>query len=486
MSNKFFCIQLTLFYSAWLGSCLEIHACEFPLKSRISIPLCFCSLNCALHGFESDSPIFLEYFTIFCRIATAYTLHMSPLWKHISGTSKQHPQNSSCSTFQMEHSSLKVRSKRSGAIWVLILFSFGLLLPPGACIPKRLAAVGGMGTMLSPSAKHMVSSVAKFDVVHLRASAQSDRIARWKQHGARLVEDLEEVLDADVDALLVCVGKNGDDLPILQRACDKWAGTGRAIFHLSTVSPSFVRAAGMHCRENGIRYANYPLTGGPSGAEQATMLLLASGDKDLYDEYLPIFELLGTPRFFGEDDGRGAEVKLQGQIMVFGGLLGVSSATAASFAVLQESVAKSESVSNFIAFLNGGAGSTKQWDVAVSRGVRDGDWSEGFQLQHAVVDAIYAADMAQELRLSSVVRNQLLCTAAIFSYILRESRSDRVATQALVKELANSAGLDSFLEELWPYMADFPKALKVVIGSLPEKLQKRVLLDVSRDSFQLS
>ena len=379
------------------------------------------------------------------------------------------------------------RFQRRGALWMLVLlslFSFGLVSST-AFVPKRLAAIGGMGTMLSPSAKHLASaSVAKFHVVHLRPSAQPDRVAQWKEHGARLVENIDDVLDSDVDALLLCVGKNGDDLPILQRACAKWAGSGRAIFHLSTVSPSFARVAGTCCRQNGIRYANYPLTGGPSGAEQATMLLLASGDKDLYDEYLPVFKLLGVPRFFGNDDGRGAEVKLQGQMMVFGGLLGISSATAASFAVSQGSVAKSEAVADFMDFLNGGAGSTKQWDVAVSRGVRHGDWSEGFQLHHAVIDAIYAAEMAQELELSSVARNQLLLVAASFSYILKV-QNDRIATQALVKELANSAGLDSFLEPLWSSMANFPKALELVIRSLPEKLQKRVLLNVSTDSFQL-
>ena len=114
------------------------------------------------------------------------------------------------------------------------------------------------------------------------------------------------------------------------------------------------------------------------------------------------------------------------------------------------------------------------------------NWSEGFQLHHAVIDAIYAADMAQELRLSSVVRNQLLCTAASFSYILGEYKSNRIATQALVRELSNSAGLDAFLEPLWTCIGDFPKALEMVVGSLPERLQKRVLLDVSQDSFQLS
>ena len=47
-------------------------------------------------------------------------------------------------------------------------------------------------------------------------------------------------------------------------------------------------------------------------------------------------------------------------------------------------------------------------DVAVSRGVRGGDWSEGFLLQHAVIDAIYAAEMAHELGLSRLAQNQML------------------------------------------------------------------------------
>ena len=386
----------------------------------------------------------------------------------------------------------------SGSLWKMkclklraVLGTLGVLATmflPGLAslsVPKRLAAIGGMGTMLSPSAKHLSSTpFAKFTAVHLRPSAKAERVTQWTTHGAELFSEIDDVLRSDVDALLLCVGKNGDDLPILQRASAEWAGTGRAIFHLSTVSPRFARAAAAHCRRNGLRYGNYPLTGGPTGAEQATMLLLASGDKELYDEYLPLFELLGKPRYFGEDDGRGAEVKLQGQMMVYGGLLGISSAAAASFAVSGQAVERSEPVAEFLDFLNGGAGSTKQWQVAVSRGVRQGDWSEGFLLHHAVIDAIYAAEMAKELNLSSVAQNQLLLVAASFSFLLKSaSLGDRIATQALVKAIRDP-GLDGFLEPLWASMGDFPKALKMVISSLPESLQERVLLDV--DSFEMS
>ncbi|CAE7752282.1 unnamed protein product, partial [Symbiodinium pilosum] len=57
----------------------------------------------------------------------------------------------------------------------------------------------------------------------------------------------------------------------------------------------------------------------------------------------------------------------------------LSSAAAASFALQGAPAERSVEVAEFLDFLNGGAGSTKQWDVALSRGVRSGDWSEGFQ-----------------------------------------------------------------------------------------------------------
>jgi hypothetical protein len=43
-----------------------------------------------------------------------------------------------------------------------------------------------------------------------------------------------------------------------------------------------------------------------------------------------------------------------------------------------------------------GAGGTHQWDVAISKRVRDNTWDQGFMIPHAVVDAIYAAKLCRE------------------------------------------------------------------------------------------
>ena len=184
----------------------------------------------------------------------------------------------------------------------------------------KLVGIGGMGLMLSPSAKHLSSQApARFIRMHDRRSMDQRREAcrqAWKEHGAELVPDFASLVgDGRFDGLVICAGKNGDDLeiirsilPLLKERCSK----PPFILHLSTVSTGFVEAASQALQAEGISYANYPLTGGPAGAEAGTMLILASGNPSLYQMLEPTLQAIGNPKYFGERTSAGAEVKLIG------------------------------------------------------------------------------------------------------------------------------------------------------------------------------
>jgi 3-hydroxyisobutyrate dehydrogenase len=92
--------------------------------------------------------------------------------------------------------------------------------------------------------------------------------------------------------------------------------------HMSTVSAGFTVAAHAFCTQLGIGYVNYPLTGGPLGAQLGGghpngMLILASGDQGLYERLEPTLKVLGRPKYFGPSVSAGAETKLIGQHLVF-------------------------------------------------------------------------------------------------------------------------------------------------------------------------
>ena len=355
----------------------------------------------------------------------------------------------------------------------------------------RLIGIGGLGLMLSPSAKHLSKAqTAKFLRIHDRGSKDERRDncrRQWSDHGAELVFDLETLVgDGNFDGVVVCAGKNGDDAkilrdltPILQGRCS----SPPFIVHLSTVSCSFVQSASQFLQKNGIAYLNYPLTGGPAGAEAANMLILASGDPELYDRLLPFLSAIGKPKFFGQRTEAGAEVKLIGQLMVFNGLTGICSAAALKAACFQEPLIGEEQA-EFFDFLNAGAGGTRQWDVALSKGVRDNTWDQGFMLQHAAVDAIYAAQLCLERDLSTLTVMPMLSTALAFAYLLTTYRGAPLATHAVVRELGTekAAQIDAFVQEKLDF-ASPEQSLYAAINALPPTIQDSVLLDVDEGSF---
>ena len=355
----------------------------------------------------------------------------------------------------------------------------------------RLINVGGLGLMLNPSAKHLQAGgpaqyLRVFDRGTRDARRDSSRDA-WRQHGAELVGNYDDLVgDGQFDGAVICAGKNGDDFQILKNLVPRMAAKCSGppfILHLSTVSSGFVAAAHAYCRAHGIAYGNYPLTGGPAGAEAATMLILASGERSLYERVQPMLQAIGKPKYFGAGITAGAEVKLIGQYMVFAGLNGITSAAALQLACLGGELGDAAQV-EFFDFLNAGAGGTRQWDVALSKGLRDHVWDQGFMLQHAVVDAIYAAQLGLDKGLPSYSLLPMLHTALAFAYLLQKYPGQPLGTHAVVRELvgANATAFDAFLRQHLRY-PDMPASIRACIEALPEKIQETVLLEVAAEDF---
>lgn len=357
----------------------------------------------------------------------------------------------------------------------------------------KLIGIGGMGLMLSPSAQHLEQDgLARFIRVHdrgTRDARRDDCRNAWQKHGAQIVNDFESLVgEGDYDGVVICAGKNGDDceifkalVPLMQNSTNNRP----FILHLSTVSAGFARQASVFSQKNGIDYANYPLTGGPLGAETANMLILASGNESLYGRLEPTLQVIGNPKYFGDSITAGAEVKLIGQLMVFNGLMGISSAAALKSSCFSEDLYGS-SQAEFFDFLNGGAGGTRQWDVALAKGVRDKVWDQGFMIHHAAVDAIYAAELCRHRGLPSLAIVPMVATALSFAFLLAKYEESPLATHAIVREMlaANAKALDGFLNRQISY-GDPETSINNCIAALPTRVRASVLLDIDANSFNV-
>jgi len=355
----------------------------------------------------------------------------------------------------------------------------------------KLVGIGGMGLMLSPSAKHLKpGGAARFLRIHDRGTKDDRRdMCRqaWKDHGADIVSDYESLVGGgDYDGVVICAGKNGDDCDIFRALVPLMLQNKKGqpfILHLSTVSAGFSKAAHEFLSAAGIGYVNYPLTGGPLGAENANMLILASGDESIYARLEAMLQAIGNPRYFSTSVTAGAEVKLIGQLMVFNGLVGICSAAALKSECFREDLSGTAQA-EFFDFLNGGAGGTRQWDVALSKGVRDNTWDQGFMIHHAVVDAIYAAKLCRERGLPAMAVIPMASIALTFAYLLSKYESAPLATHAIVREMIkqNASGLDQFLNRNLSY-SDVDASINNCIAVLPQRVQDSVMLAINKDSF---
>lgn len=355
----------------------------------------------------------------------------------------------------------------------------------------RLAAIGGFSNMLSPAAHHLSGheSPAKFVKIFDRGTTSELHTLRrnqWLSHGAEIVFSLEHLVTQDLDGIVICAGKNGDDIGIIAKLVTQierleWQ-TKPFILHLSTVSCDFVRAAHAFCQEKAIEYVNYPLTGGVTGAQKASMLILASGSKKIYDKIFQTLSMLGKPKYFGERITAGAEVKLIGHTLVFNGLMGITNAFNLYSHCFNEDISTEEQVA-FFDFLNSGAGGTNQWEVALKLGIKSGLWKQGFLLKHAVVDVFYTVQLILSKKISSFLVIPFLQLSLIFIYLLKKFPHENFATQAISKVLLTDCQkISEFVAQRQNSVVE--AYLKNCITALPIDLQHTVLLDISVKDFQ--
>jgi 3-hydroxyisobutyrate dehydrogenase-like beta-hydroxyacid dehydrogenase len=347
----------------------------------------------------------------------------------------------------------------------------------------KVGIVGGMGLMASPMARHLRGKdEIKVVAVHDRGDPRRERARlNWKEYGTELVPEIKDVVRGrDLDGVFVCCGKNGDDLSIILDLVQELSETkNRFLCHLSTVSPRFAREAQKFAASKGVHYVNYPLTGGPLGAEKAVMLILCAGAEDFFLKMEPVLKLIGKPKYFGERVDAASDVKLIGHLMVFNGLVGITSAAALHSECFMKGEIGGGAQTEFFDFLNQGAGGTKQWDLILRQGIADDLWEQGFFIKHAVVDAIYLAELLIERKIAFPSFLAVINLILSFSYVLN-NYGDSFGTHRIVKELiANkSDDLDKFIFKNMISINNRSELLNQAINSLPKKLIETVLLGV--------
>ncbi|HAY74561.1 MAG TPA: oxidoreductase, partial [Opitutae bacterium] len=177
----------------------------------------------------------------------------------------------------------------------------------------------GTGVMGVPMATHLLQAGYEMRVFS-RTRAKAEKLlemgAQWADSPAEAAEASQVVLSMlgypeEVEEALL--GENGvrDAL-----------GEGGIVVDMTTSSPGLALRIAREMERKQCFALDAPVSGGDVGARNASLAIMCGGAREVFEQALPILEVLGERiRWFGEA-GSGQRVKMANQILIASTMIG--------------------------------------------------------------------------------------------------------------------------------------------------------------------
>ena len=165
----------------------------------------------------------------------------------------------------------------------------------------------GTGMLGEAVGLHLLESGYSLTVYN-RTTSKTESL---KEKGAAVVDQPKLVAESS-DLVITCV-KDADAVnQILFGRDGLVAGkqAGMAIADMSTINPSAAKEISKKLHNEEIRSLEIPVMGGPNVAIDGKLVLMASGDKDVFEGYGEVFDTIASKTFFLGESGSAHSIKL--------------------------------------------------------------------------------------------------------------------------------------------------------------------------------
>ncbi len=173
----------------------------------------------------------------------------------------------------------------------------------------------GLGVMGAPMAGNLVH--AGYDVVGFNRSREAiDQLVEAGGRGADILADA--VSEADVVITMVPDSPDVEDAALGEDGIYASAKPGSLHIDCSTISPEVAARLAELGAKRDIRVVDAPVSGGASGAVEATLSIMVGGEPADVEEARPILEKVGKTVVHVGSHGSGQTVKAANQLIVAG------------------------------------------------------------------------------------------------------------------------------------------------------------------------
>lgn len=276
----------------------------------------------------------------------------------------------------------------------------------------------GTGVMGNSLVKHLLGAGHEV-AIYTRTAKKAENLVAL---GAQLVESPRQAAEKSeivftmvgypTDVEQVYFGGNG----ILEGA-----KRGTVLVDLTTSQPKLAQRIYEAAKEKGLKSLDAPVSGGDVGAQNGTLSIMVGGDEAVFQEALPLLELLGQNNVYQGAAGAGQHTKMCNQIIIACNMVGVCE----SLIYAKKAGLDPEQVLRSIS--SGAAGS---WSLSnLAPRIINSDFEPGFYIKHFIKDMKIAAEEAEGMGLELPGLRQSL---RMYESLADKGYGDK-GTQALIK-----------------------------------------------------
>ena len=250
-----------------------------------------------------------------------------------------------------------------------------------------MAIIGfiGLGIMGRPMAKNLIN--AGYKLVVYDKFVKFDDLVSLGAEGA--ASNKEVASKSDIIITMLPNSPHVKEAILGAGGVVEGVKSGTIVVDMSSIAPAASQEIGAALKAKDVIFLDAPVSGGEPKAIDATLAIMAGGDKAAFEKVKPILEKMGSSVVLVGELGAGNVTKLANQIVVALNIAAVSEA----FVLATKAGVNPQSV--FEAIKGGLAGSTVM-NAKVPM-ILDGNFKPGFRIELHIKDLQNALDTAHNL-----------------------------------------------------------------------------------------
>jgi 2-hydroxy-3-oxopropionate reductase len=181
----------------------------------------------------------------------------------------------------------------------------------------------GIGAMGRPMAHNLLKAGYLVTVYARRADAAAELL----DAGALLAASPAAVARAsEIVITMVTTAADCEEVTLGAEGVIEGAAAGSVVVDMATISPLAARRIAALLEARGIEHLDAPVSGGPSGARDGTLAIMAGGKPQVFERVKPLFACMGRTILHMGDHGAGQVTKACNQLSLTVTLQGVAEA----------------------------------------------------------------------------------------------------------------------------------------------------------------